>query len=572
MRRFVPFSGATLAAYVALAVAVFSSAWHHPAGRWVGQDFDPILFIWHLRWVPFAFAHGHDPLISDYLNYPDGFNLMWNTSILLPAFLLSPVTLLLGVVVAYNVLATLALALSAWCAYFALRRYVRPGPAAVGGLLYGFSPFMFAQAQNHPHMTLAVFPPLALLLLDETLVRQRRSPLLVGALIGIAAGFQLVTGEEILAATVLVAAIGIALLALLHRNLIRARTPYALRALGAAFVVALVIGAVPLGVQLFGPQHVAASSGPVQSRGTFILDAAELVVPTRREELTFGAANDVGAKFKGQSEIDGYIGLPLLVLAGFAVVAWRRRPVVQFAAGLAAAVTLLSFGPRLTVAGRTLPLPLPWVIPQRLPFLENILPARLTLFLFLLLALLVAVFVDRSRLPPLAVAATVALALVPLIPDLPFASSASTTPRFFEAGARAVPDGSVALVAPLAGIEGGTTAPMLWQAKADLRFRMPEGYVIHRSGGFTAPQSRLLLFDRIARLGNGERVPPLTGRQRHDIRCTLQRFDVGTVVVGPMRTGRTRTIAFLRQVLGHAPATVGGVAYWPSVLRLSRCT
>ena len=144
MRRFVPFSGATLAAYVALAVAVFSSAWQHPAGRWVGQDFDPILFIWHLRWVPFALAHGHDPLISDYLNYPDGFNLMWNTSILLPAFLLSPVTLLLGVVVAYNVLATLALALSAWCAYFALRRYVRRVPAAVGGLLYGFSPFMFA--------------------------------------------------------------------------------------------------------------------------------------------------------------------------------------------------------------------------------------------------------------------------------------------------------------------------------------------------------------------------------------------------------------------------------------------
>ena len=101
---------------------------------------------------------------------------------------------------------------------------------------------------------------------------------------------------------------------------------------------------------------------------------------------------------------------------------------------------------------------------------------------------------------------------------------------------------------------------------------MPEGYVIHRSGGFTAPQSRLLLFDRIARLGNGEQLPPLTRRQRRDIRCTLRRFDVGTVVVGPMRAGRTRTIAFFRQALGHAPATGGGIAYWPNVLRLSRCT
>src|SRR3954468_19344768 len=145
MRRAVPFSAVVLGAYVALAVAVFSGAWRDPATRWVGNDFDPILFIWHLRWMPFALGDGHNPLLSNYMAYPDGFNLMWNTSILLPAFVLSPITLLLGMIVAYNVLATLALALSAWCAYFALRRYARPLPAAIGGLLYGFSPFMFAQ-------------------------------------------------------------------------------------------------------------------------------------------------------------------------------------------------------------------------------------------------------------------------------------------------------------------------------------------------------------------------------------------------------------------------------------------
>src|SRR2546423_15609587 len=115
MRRLASFSAALLATYVVLAVAAFSATWAHPAGRWVGNDFDPALFIWHLRWLPFALAHGQNPLISNYLDYPSGFNLMWNTSILLPAFLLSPVTLLLGMIVAYNVLSTLALALSAWC-------------------------------------------------------------------------------------------------------------------------------------------------------------------------------------------------------------------------------------------------------------------------------------------------------------------------------------------------------------------------------------------------------------------------------------------------------------------------
>ena len=173
MRRLVSFSVAVLAAYLALAAAAFWTAWRAPTGRWVGYGFDPILFIWSLRWLPFALAHGHDPFTSNYLNYPDGFNLMWNTSILFPAFVLSPITLLFGTVFSYNVLSTVALALSGWCAYFAFRRYARREAAAVGGLLYGFSSFMFGQAFNHPHLTIAPFPPLVLLLLDELLVRQR---------------------------------------------------------------------------------------------------------------------------------------------------------------------------------------------------------------------------------------------------------------------------------------------------------------------------------------------------------------------------------------------------------------
>src|SRR5947199_7575548 len=248
MRRLVSFSGALLAAYIALAAGAFWSAWRAPTGRWVGHDFDPVLFIWHLRWLPFALGHGLAPLTSDYLNYPQGFNLMWNTSILFPSFVLSPTTLLVGPVFSYNVLSTLALALSGWCAYFAFRRYVRREAAAVGGLLYGFSSFMFGQAYNHPHLTIALFPPLVLLLLDEILVRQRIRTVLAGALLGVATGLQVLTGEEIAAATALVAAIGVALLALLQRAELRSRLAHAARALATAAVVAVAIAAYPLSV------------------------------------------------------------------------------------------------------------------------------------------------------------------------------------------------------------------------------------------------------------------------------------------------------------------------------------
>ena len=95
---------------------------HHPEGG----DGDPAIFMWFLRWVPFALEHGHDLLVTHHLNYPDGVNLMWNTSLPLPGLLLAPVTEAWGPVLSFNLLLVLAYGLSAWCAYLAIRRFA-PG-------------------------------------------------------------------------------------------------------------------------------------------------------------------------------------------------------------------------------------------------------------------------------------------------------------------------------------------------------------------------------------------------------------------------------------------------------------
>lgn len=563
MRRAVSFTAGVLAAYVALATAAFWTAWRAPTGRWIGHDFDPILFIWNLRWTPFAITHGHNPFLSNYLNYPDGFNLMWNTSLLFPGLLLSPITLVFGAVLSYNVLSTLALALSGWCAYFAFRRYVRRDAAAVGGLLYGFSSFMFGQAFNHPHMTIALFPPLALLLLDEIVVRQRRPVAVTGALLGVATGIQLLTGEEIAAGTVLVAAIGISLLAVLHRHEIRPRLAYAARALGVAVIAAVAIAGYPLGVQFFEPGGV---SGPIQPTDVHVMDVLEFVVPTQRQELTFHAANRLGDKFSGQSEIDGYLGVPLLLLVLFVAVRYRGDELVRLMVLLGVVVVLLSLGPRLHVAGHSLPVRLPWAIPQRLPLLENVLPARLAVFTFLLLGLLVSVFVDRIRLPRLALVAILVAVFAPLIPNLPYPSTASASPHFFASGAHAIREGSVALVAPFAGASGGTTRPMLWQAAANMRFRMPEGYIIHSGPAFDPSSRDSALFVRMAHIQSGEPLTPLTPSDRHAMRCTLMRLGVQTVVVGPTPLGPYEMHILFRDLLGKEPLATGGVELWPDAL------
>jgi hypothetical protein len=402
------------------------------------------------------------------------------------------------------------------------------------------------------------------------LVRQRQSAVRTGLLLGVATALQLLTGEEIAATSVLVAAIGIALLALLYRSEVRPRVAYVARALAVSAVAAFALAAVPLGVQFFGADRVSATSGRIQPRGTFVVDALEFVAPTARQELTLDATSRIGEKFNGQSEINGYVGIPLLLLAAFVAVRYRSERLVQFVAALGVIVVLLSMGPRLRVAGHSLPIPLPWIIPQRLPLFANILPARLALVMFLLLGMLAAIFVDRSRLPRLAIAAIVAASFVPLIPHLPYASTASASPRVFESGAGQIPEGSVALVAPLAGVSVGTTRPMLWQVAADLRFRMPEGYVIRSGGTFDLPNVYPALFSRMAQLSRGEATPALTTAGRLAIRCALLGLRIRTVVVGPMAVGETETIALFRDVLGSEPVRTGAVELWPDVLVAAR--
>jgi hypothetical protein len=97
-----------LLVFVGLAMWRYLPVWASPATKTLqGGDGDPAIFMWFLRWVPFALEHGHDLLVTHYLNYPDGVNLMWNTSLPLPGLLLAPVTEAWGPVLSFNLLLVL---------------------------------------------------------------------------------------------------------------------------------------------------------------------------------------------------------------------------------------------------------------------------------------------------------------------------------------------------------------------------------------------------------------------------------------------------------------------------------
>ena len=207
--------GVAAALYLALGVGLWWDTWStHPSTVTTCGCGDAARFLWYFRWPAYALAHGHDVLYSTYLFHPGGINLLDDTSVVALGVVLAPVTWLAGPVTAMNVALTLAPALSALSMFLLLRRWVRWVPAAlVGGLVYGFSPFMVTElALNQLNIAFLAVPPLVVLFLADLLVHRRRRPAVDGLALAGLAVVQFFVSTEVLVITALAVLVGTGLL------------------------------------------------------------------------------------------------------------------------------------------------------------------------------------------------------------------------------------------------------------------------------------------------------------------------------------------------------------------------
>jgi hypothetical protein len=570
-----------------MAFALFSPAWANPTGRIIGIGQDPPQFAWFFTWPGYALTHGQNLFITRAIDYPSGVNLMWNCSLLLIGTVTWPVRALFGPVLTFNLIETLAPALSAWTAFLWMRRRVaHPVAAALGGVLFGFSPGMLGQLLGHPHVALAFLPPLILMLLEDIVLDTRRSAIRLGALLGLIGAAQLLIGEEVLATTAVIAFLGLGVLAGMYPSRVRERLPRVAAALAVAAGVFVVLSAVPLAIQFLGPLRI---TGLVHAKDTYVADLLSFVTPDQQQWLAPARLVRLFSRFAGSSlaESDAYLGIPLILLLLYAAIRHWDRPVVRAATVLAALLGALSLGGIIHVAGHATPIPslalvvliplfwraipvpatiatfvIAWLALNRVPFLANILAVRLTIYVYLFAGLLLAVFVDamldRPRRQRAIGALALLAALIPLTPALPFMSFAADVPAYFTgAGVQRVPEGSVAMVFPYADAAHSTA--MLWQASADLRFTMPSGYafVPVSAGNFLDPPSSASYDLNLAVQGGAD---PST-LDTSGLLADIQRWNVRTVIVGPM-AHQAAMVALLTQALGSPPVQVGGVFVW----------
>jgi hypothetical protein len=557
-----------IVAAISLAISGYLN-WHLLGGlgsRMIAGNPDDIrLFTWYLQHGPWSVLHGRNPLYFATMNAPAGVNGMWNTSLLLPALLMAPVTMLAGPLASYNLLFLLGLTAGPVCALPLFRRFVRSGWAAgLGALVFGFSPAVLTSGLGHINLVLTELMSLMLVLVYD-LAAGRREVLTGGALLGLAAAGQLFTSEEILFQTGLAAVVGGAVVLVTEPRTVNvAALARTVRGLGVALGVFLAICAGPLWLQFWGPLH---QHGTPFTLSFYEADLRGFYVPSHMFWLSSRGSSAFAASYGGgPAEYLAFLGVPLMftaLLVGGARIADRNARMLL---GTGLIFALFSLGGTLLVNGRQTGVHLPWGTLESWPVFGSALPDRFALVVGLAAAGLLATGLDwlitTGWLTALILGIALAAAcVVPLLPRPYGTTAAPAVPAFFTGTQRWIPAGSTVLVLPYP--TGTQTLPLAWQAAANMSYQMPGGYFIGPAPGgqaYVGGPAPLPTALALIQISQGKAAPAVTPAVRSQFQQDMAYWGARTIVAGPGASAALT--AFVQALVQRPPVRTGGVLLW----------
>jgi hypothetical protein len=434
---------------------------------------DQSAYVWFLAWGAHALTHLQSPFLTSEVYAPSGYNLAWATSIPGPALLLAPVTLLVGAVVTFNILALLAPATAAWTTYLLCRQVTRRLSSAVaGGLLVGFGTYETVEMVNHLSLALVALLPLsAWIVLRRYAGAISRSRFILA--LGMVLGLQLWTSTELFASSILFGTAAIAIAVGVGRGRVWPRARVLIVEMAGALAVAALLGA-PYLYYVFAYPNPLAGHSAVEAGA----DLAGFVVPTRATWLHgYGALAAAADHLKGNlTEQPAYIGPALLAVLIMFTFSFRRRLLGKCVILFMLVALLCSLGAHLVVGGETTQLGLPWGVVGELPLIGHALPDRFVIYLWIAAAVAVALWLDqaRRRAGRWLLFGLVAVSLAPNLSGLPWGTRIDS-PALMSNGAlaRYVPTGATVLALPF----GSFGDSMYWQVESGFRFRLAGGYV-----------------------------------------------------------------------------------------------
>lgn len=500
---------AVAVAFVGFAVWLVHSLLADPHGRALGQNAtDQALYEWFLAYDT-GFWRGDFSLVTDRLNSPDGVNLLANTTVIAIGIVLTPITLLFGAPVTFALLVPLNLAGTAFGWYLLFVRTLGAGrfAAIVGAAFCGFAPGMISQSNAHMHITAQWLVPAmvwaVVRMWRAAAAGDRRRALTSGYWLAGLVTLQVFIGEETLFLTALTLIFVVLVYGALRRP-DRSSISLFLIGMATATATATVLLAAPLLVQFAGRQSV--PDGPF-SPAYFYADLASFPAFS---PLSIAGTPEALRLSTGYTELNTFLGWPLLLVTAMAVV-WLRRNALAVACAVAALVMCaFSLGPEIVIARERTGIPGPYRLLHGLPVVDGALPMRFALAAIPLIAVVLVLAIERVRaagpsaspwlrfgVPGVALAA-----LLPLVPTPLPSVARPPIPRFYSEGhwRDCAPEGGVIVPVPLA--TPPEPNPMRFAVAADVAFSMPEGFFIgpygrnrHASVGTFRRPTALLIAD-----------------------------------------------------------------------------
>jgi hypothetical protein len=564
-----------LVSFVAVALFLTAPLWLHLDHALRDDPQDQAFFEWMLAHGARVLTDGAYPFFSDRMNYPDGVNMMANTSVLAVSLPMTPVTLLWGPHVAFNVFLTLALALTGISWYLVLsRQFVSSRLAAwIGALVCTFAPSMISHAGGHPNIVSQFLVPL---IIWRTLELRRpgrviRNGLILGALLI----WQAFINLEILFMT----AVGLAIFCLVmwpsrHRSRPAEAITF-LRGLVVAASLALAVLAYPLCVQFFGPQSYHGLPEFVRNFGA---DLGSFTAYAQRSIA--GNSRTAERLAQNAAEENAFFGWGLVILF-FGLVVWmRRRLAVATLAGIALLFAAMSLGPQIYLNGINTGVPGIWSFLHSVPVLNSAVPTRWAMAIAPIIGIVLAFgcqrAVDLVRAQPQAVGpvrvaaiAAVAMALVPIAPTPLSTARMQPVPEFVTSGMwrQYVDDHHTVMTVPLP--DNSYPDPLRWSAYTRQEMRIAGAYALLPNSNPLDPTDRTALFappwrptsGLLASIKQGNPIPEITDTRREMTLADLRYWRVGAIMLTPQEQD-TEMMRAMTDLLGFSPTWTGGAWVW----------
>jgi hypothetical protein len=535
-----------LAVFTAASIAVFAGPVITDLGdRCVGSCFaDTRLYTWSFAWMHYARAHDLNPLFTSLLFAPSGWNLAWVTTLPGPALVMVPFTSRYGPLFSVNVLMIAAPALAGWATYLVcVRVSKRFWPSIAGGALFAFSTYMGQHMRAHLNLVLLFFVPLAVYLVLRRIDRSLH-PVVFVLLLGLVLAGEFSTSLEVFATMTFFGGIAyLGALAIGPRD-VRLRLLWTAPLIAASYALALVI-TLPILRNVLSQPPSALFRKPFLNSA----DLISFVVPRAPLWIGGSAFRPVTDPMPSLPQDDtAYIGIALLAVVALFLIRFRRQRWAWGLVGFAVLVAVLALGPVLYVAGRKTTLTMPQAQMAELPLIQHALPERFPAYMFLALAVIVALWLAQASGRGAwwrygLVALGIAMMSVRLGWE-PHYHMVDTSPSFFEDGTYRDYLSLDETILAIPREQGGDLA---WQVAGNMDFRLARAYI----GPVGKQEARLRMIFSVP----GEDLPPPSPLARF-----LVDRHVGAVIVEDPVQPDVR--ALLDQVVGTEPTSVGGVSVW----------